>query len=104
MTIDLSKVEFIADFFSCAMPDGSVLVLNKISEDFFAGGKETVIKQINILIQPVDSDTNLLCSSVIGMGNKYLMLSTKYEEYLGKVLDEDTMRYCTLELYEEVAE
>lgn len=101
MTLVLSNVEFISDFFSCSMPDGSVLVLNKISEDFLFEGKETVIKHINILIQPVDNDENILCSSVIGMGNSYLMLKTAYEEHLGETLNEDNMKYCTIEIYEE---
>ena len=93
MIIDLSKVEFTYDFFSSTMPDGSTLILNNISED--------IVKQINILIQPIDSRANILCSSVIGCGNAKIRIKTDYSEYLGKVLTEDNMKYCTIEMYED---
>ena len=92
MIIDLSKVEFTYDFFSSTMPDGSTLILNNISED--------IIKQINILIQPIDGSANILCSSVIGCGNDKMRIKSDYSEYLGKVLTEDNMKYCTIEMYE----
>lgn len=100
MLIDLSKVEFTYDFFSASMPDGNLLVLNKVSEDFLVEGEEITIKRINIVVQPVNGENNLLCSSVIGIGNDYLMLKSDYTEQLGKVLTEDNMKYCMLELYE----
>ena len=100
MLIDLSKVEFTYDFFSVSMPDGSLLVLNKVSEDFIVEGEEIIIKRINIVVQPVNGENNLLCSSVIGIGNDYLMLKSDYTDQLGKVLTEDNMKYCMLELYE----
>lgn len=93
MIIDLSKVEFTYDFFSSTMPDGSTLILNNISED--------IIKQINILIQPIDGSANILCSSVIGCGNDKMRIKSDYSEYLGKVLTEDNMKYCTIEMYED---
>lgn len=103
MILDLSKIDFTADFFSASMPDGSLLVLNNVDEDFIdSDGNETLVKHINILIQPVNGTENILCSSVIGIGNKYLMLKSDYEEQLGQVLNIDNMKYCTLELYEDV--
>ena len=93
MLIDLSKVEFTYDFFSSTMPDGSTLILNNISED--------IVKQINILIQPIDGSANILCSSVIGCGNDRMRIKSDYSEYLGKVLTEDNMKYCTIEMYED---
>ena len=93
MKIDLSKVEFTYDFFSSTMPDGSTLILNNVSED--------IVKQINILIQPVDGSANILCSSVIGYGNAKMRIKSDYSEYLGKVLTEDNMKYCTIEMYED---
>lgn len=103
MTLDLSEVEFTYDFFTTTMPDGSTLILNKISEDFLTSDEkeDTVIKRINIIVSPVDGSDNIICSSVIGIGNDYLMLSSDYTSYLGKVLTEDNMKYCTLELYED---
>ena len=93
MLIDLSKVEFTYDFFSSTMPDGSTLILNNLSED--------IVKQINILIQPIDGSANILCSSVIGCGNTKMRIKSDYSEYLGKVLTEDNMKYCTIEMYED---
>ena len=93
MLIDLSKIEFTYDFFSSTMPDGSTLILNNISED--------IVKQIHILIQPIDGSANILCSSVIGCGNAKMRIKSDYSEYLGKVLTEDNMKYCTIEMYED---
>ena len=93
MIIDLSKVEFTYDFFSSTMPDGSTLILNNVSED--------IVKQINILIQPIDGSANILCSSVIGCGNAKMRIKSDYSEYLGKILTEDNMKYCTIEMYED---
>ena len=101
MTIDLSKVEFTYDFFSSTMPDGGTLILNNVSEDFFTqSNEEVVVKQINIIIEPVDGSSNILCSSVIGYGNDRMCIKSDYSEYLGKVLTEDNMKYCTIEMYE----
>jgi len=102
MTIDLSQVDFSYDFFASTMPDGSTLVLNNVSEDFKdSNAIVTEVKQINILIQPSDGSSNLLCSSVIGTGNDRFILTSGHSEYLGKVLTEDNMKYCTIEMYEE---
>lgn len=101
MTIDLSKVEFTYDFFSSTMPDGSTLILNNVSEDFFTqNNEEVIVKQINILIELVGGSGNILCSSVIGCGNDKMCIKSDYSEYLGKVLNEDNMKYCTIEMYE----
>ena len=101
MTLDLSKIEFVSDFFSVSMPDGSTLILNKISEDFIAGDKNMVVKQINIIVSPFNSEESIICSSVIGTENDYFKLVSGYAEYLGQILDEDTMKYCTIEIKEE---
>lgn len=102
MILDLANVRFTTDFFSASMPDGSLLVLNNVNENFIGDdGNETEVKRINILVEPVDGSENIACSSVIGMGNDYLMLKSDYAEYLGKVLTEDNMKYCTMELYED---
>ena len=102
MILDLANIHFTADFFSASMPDGSLLVLNNVNENFIGDdGNETEVKRINILVEPVDGSENISCSSVIGMGNDYLMLKSDYVEHLGKVLTEDNMKYCTMELYED---
>lgn len=102
MTLNLSEVEFEYDFFSSTMPDGSTLVLNKVSEDFVTDSYgEIEVKQINILIEPLVGSDNIICSPVIGTSNDYIEVNTDYEEYLGQVLTEDNMQYCTIEVYEE---
>jgi hypothetical protein len=83
------------------MPDGSTLVLNKVSEALPTEGEGLPIKGINILVIDSTTGENMLCSSVIGMGNDKFILSTEHEEYLGKVLTEDNMAYCKIEMLEE---
>jgi hypothetical protein len=100
MTINLSEVTFDYDFFTSTMPDGNLLILNRVSEDFFIDNEEVKIKGINIVVSLSDIDTAVLCSSVIGIDNGYFILTTKYKEYLGKPLTEDNMQYCTIELPE----
>lgn len=99
MIIDLSNAEFTNDFFSTMLPDGSVLVLNKVDEDFIAGDNECIIKAISIEIQDVE-DNIISCPCVIGMGNELMQITTKYTEYEGEVLTPDNMGYCTIEIYE----
>lgn len=98
MTIDLSKVTFTNDFFSTMLPDGDLLVLNKVDEDFLSGTAECIIKAINIEIQ--SEDEAISCPCVIGLGNDLMQINTDYKEYEGKVLTPDNMMYCTIEVYE----
>ena len=97
MIVDLSLVTFSNDFFSLPMPDGSRLIMNKINEDF---NSEVVLKNINIVVASINGEGNILCPSVIGLGNKYLKINSDYEEYLGKLLNEDNMKYCTMEIFD----
>ena len=99
MTIDLSKVVFDNDFFTTKIPDGSLLVLNKVEEDFISEEKECVVKAINIQIQ-IDEDNVVVCPSIIGLGNDLMQITTNYKEHEGEVLTPENMAYCTLEIYE----
>ena len=99
MIVELSKVVFTNDFFTTMLPDGSLLVLNKVDEDFLAGGAECVIKAINIEIQQTDN-TVVSCPCVIGLGNELMQINTEYKEYEGKVLTPENMAFCTVEVYE----
>lgn len=101
MTIVLSEVTFENDFFSSTMPDGSTLVLNRIDESMKHDDGSIALNSITILVIDAETGDNILCSPVIGLGNDRLVLSTEYEEYLGKVLNEDNMQYCTIEIPEE---
>lgn len=98
MTIDLSKVEFVNDFFTVTLPDGNLLVLNKVDEDFMADDAECIVKAINIEVQK-DSEY-VTCPCVIGLGNDIMQINTEYKEYEGEVLTPDNMGYCTIEVYE----
>lgn len=99
MTIDLSKIVFDNDFFTSKIPDGSLLILNKVDEDFISEGKECVVKAINIQIQ-INEDNVVVCPSIIGLGNDLMQITTNYKEHEGEVLTPENMAYCTLEIYE----
>lgn len=99
MVVELAKVEFINDFFSTMLPDGSLLVLNKVDEDFLSGNAECIIKSVNIEIQ--DTQGNVIdCPCVIGLGNDLMQITTNHKEYEGAVLSPENMVYCTIEVYE----
>lgn len=99
MIIELSDDIFINDFFSTMLPDGKLLIVNKVDEDFISGNKEGIVKAVSIEIQDVD-DNIIDCPCVIGLGNDLMQINTKYKDYEGKVLSPDNMAYCTIEIYE----
>lgn len=99
MIVELAKIEFVNDFFSTMLPDGSLLVLNKIDEDFLADEAECILKSVNIEIQDTQGDV-ISCPCVIGLGNDLMQINTAHKEYEGKVLSPDNMVYCTIEIYE----
>ena len=99
MVIDLSKINFVNDFFYADLSDGSVLVLNNVNESVKSEEEIADIKQINLQVVRLDS-TILPCSSIIGLGNDILIIKTDYKEYEGKILSIDTKDYCMVEVYE----
>lgn len=99
MVVELAKAEFVNDFFSVMLPDGGLLVLNKVDEDFLSDGAECIIKTVNIEVQDVDGNVTS-CPCVIGLGNDLMQINTAYKEYEGEVLTPDNMVYCTIEVYE----
>lgn len=98
MTIELDKVVFTNDFFSTPLPDGSIMVLNKVDESLLSDGEFAEIKAINIEIWTYDEDV-IKCPCVIGLGNDLMEIKTNYTEYEGKVLAPDNMGYCAIEIY-----
>lgn len=100
MTIDLSKVSFINDFFSLDMPSGNLLILNKINENLLVKGEESSIQGINVIVVVYPTGESVKCPSVIGVSNEYLSITSDYPEYLGKVLTEETMKYSYIILPE----
>lgn len=99
MIIELDKVEFTNDFFSTMLPDGNMLVLNKIDEDFIIDDKECIIKSLNVEIQSYEGEV-ITCPCVIGLSNDFMKISTEHTEYEGDVLTPENMGYCTIEIYE----
>lgn len=99
MTIDMAKVNFVNDFFSTILPDGSTIVLNKLDEDFPVDNMSCPVKAVNIEIRLTD-DTVVPCPCVIGLGNDLMKVNTDYTEYLGDALTPENMVYCTIEVYE----
>lgn len=100
MTLDLSEVDFSYDFFTSIMPGGNQLVLNKIDEDFISSDMETKVNGINIVVELLDTEESMLCSSVIGTSNDYIAVKSSYKELQGKTLDTDNMKFCTIEMFE----
>ena len=99
MVVELAKVEFVNDFFSTMLPDGSLLVLNRVDEDFLSGNAECIVKSVNIEIQDVQGEV-ISCPCVIGLGNDLMQITTNHKEYEGAVLSPENMVYCTIEVYE----
>lgn len=99
MVIDLSKINFVNDFFNADLSDGSVLVLNSINESVKSEEEIAQIKQINLQVVRLDG-TILPCSSVIGIGNDILIIKTDYKEYEGKILSIDNKDYCMVDVYQ----
>lgn len=111
MILDLSQIEFQNDFFTFDLPDGSVIVFNRISEDLAASVNtrsvdlsKTDIHRINIQVTKYDDYGNITevvsTSDVIGFSDVMYRITTEYIQYEGSNLTEENMKYCKLEYYE----
>lgn len=101
MELYLDKITFLNDFFAVTMPDNNTLILNKIDESLKIKGEniDVEVKAINVEIYTTEGDY-ITCPCVIGLGNDYIKIETKYKEYEGAVLTSDNMKYCTITVYE----
>lgn len=100
MIIHLDKIQFINDFFSVMLSDGSYLVINKVDESMRVQETDSDVEIKNLTIFVVDAEGNSTqCPCVIGLGNDLMLIATEYTEYEGKVLTPDNMAYCTIEVY-----
>lgn len=104
MTINLSEIDFVNDFFSVNTPDGDELILNKIDESLTistrASNAVLEINNINVEIRKSDG-SYIKCPCVIGMGNDYIHIDTEYKkDFEGAVLTSENMKYCTMTVYE----
>lgn len=101
MTIDLAKVEFVNDIFSATLPDGSIIVINKVDESITSSAYtgQLPIKRINLEV--MDTEGNIIdCPCVIGLGNDILEIRTDYKDQEGEALTPDNMELCVIEIYE----
>ena len=101
MTVYLSSVTFENDFVSIGLEDGSSILLNKIDEAIKSGEEVITVKRINI--EKVSYNDNgeeikKLCTSVIGLADDNIEIKTDFTQYLGKILNDENMIYCTLEV------
>lgn len=100
MTIDLNLIQFTNDFYNVVLTNGALLKLNRVNEDFIQNSSEIEIKGINIEIITEDETETVPCSSVIGLTNEYFTIQTEHEQYIGKCLNEENMRFCIIETVE----
>lgn len=99
MNINLSEITFINDFFTIGIPDGGLLVLNRLNESLLTDDLQFLeVKRINVEV--VYADRTIKCSSIIGMGNDLLQIKSAYTEVIGEVLSEENMSKCEIEVYE----
>lgn len=100
MTYNLSELNFINDFCYLELSDGSTVVFNLVDEQLAVGSEELIVNAINIAV--VDSNGNYADGvNVIGEGNDFYMLLSDYKDCLGKPLDKDNIKYCTLEVSDD---
>lgn len=111
MILDLSQIEFQNDFFTFDLPDGSVIVFNRISEDLVASMNtrsvdlsKADIHRVNIQVTKYDDYGNITevvsTSDVIGFSDIMYRITTEYTQYEGSTLTEENMKFCKLEYYE----
>ena len=98
MLLKLGEIVFDYDFFTTSMPNGGYLVMNKIKESLKHEEDTLELDRVNIAVYL--EDEIVPCSSVIGMSNDYLGISTDHKELEGKTLSSENMQYCIMELYE----
>lgn len=101
MTLDLSLVVFNNDMCTIGLEDGGTLILNKINESILSADTTIDIKLINIekiSYTETDEEVHTKCTSVIGMSDGIITLDSLYSEYKGKILTEENIQYCTLEI------
>lgn len=98
MLLKLGEIVFDYDFFTTSMPNGSYLVMNKIKESLKHREDTLELDRVNIAVYL--EDEIVPCSSVIGMSNDYIGISTDHKELEGKTLSSENMQYCIMELYE----
>lgn len=101
MQIALENIVFENDFYDIGLEDGNVLRLNLINESLAFNNETAIIHRINIekiVYMEDDKEEHTICTSIIGLSDKNIKLSSDYVEYVGEPLDSNNMRYCTIEV------
>jgi hypothetical protein len=75
-----------------------------VDESYSRGGTTAVIKRIVCAIKVYDSSGTLLSEVlgclVVGLGDDYVAVTSADTSLWGKLMTEDTMSSCSVELYE----
>lgn len=103
MTLNLSNVTFDNDFFNKSLANGGMLVLNNVNESLRAVGEtsDVVISIVNIVIISAEEDI-YSCPCIIGLDSELVKIKTDHKEIEGSPLTEENMKFCTLEVSDEL--
>ena len=100
MKYNLSELQFTNDFAFIELEDGSFVAFNMLNEELLSGELEADINTVNIALV-TNEDIQVPCINVIGLANEKFIITTAYTEYLGKVLNKDNIKYCTMEVSDD---
>lgn len=105
MIIDLGLITFDNDMYQTDLPDGSILVINKLNESLHTEDEvyeatDIEIKRVNIEIIDLNGNT-VLCPCIIGLDNDLMQIRTAYKQFEGLILNEDNLKYCEVEIYDK---
>jgi hypothetical protein len=103
MEIILSKDMFVNDRYSVQY--GSREALFTIIDEEFAGLNNLArVNRITVLVREFDSSGTekgaVLCTTVIGLGDGIVGVKSEIPALRGKLLTQDNMEQCVVELYE----
>lgn len=104
MTIDLSQLTFEGDFAETELPDGSVLVLNKVSEDVPGDANTSApVDCVNLMVITVSGEY-VQHTNIVGMTGSAVTIESDYKELYGSRLTGDNMDKCYAVAIEEEEE
>jgi len=103
MIIDLSTVTFSNDIFTVEVEElNSTLILYRLNENFKSEEAENSIQINRVLVTLSDAEgVQHKATSIIGLSVDGVSIQTNMEDYKGKPLDSENMKYCTIVLGEE---
>lgn len=97
MLYNLKELKFNNDFAFIELENGNIVAFNIVDEELVSEDISADINAINIALV-TSADNQIPCVNVIGLPNEAFLITTEYKEYLGKVLNKDNIKYCTMEV------